>query len=300
MDIFSFNNKALEYVKNYPTITLGKLLEIMQLGKWFRVYYILPMGGAIWSCSLDRMLDFPAATFVHFFHNHGLLSLRNRPQWYTLTNKSIDYVETLEKLLQPNCNIIKNAAIKSITRANDGVSIQCAGATSTKSHFDEVIFACHPTEILPLLQDITIVEKTALAKFTRQKNTAYTHKDISLMPKLKKCWSSWNYLLHKNASTAQVSVTYWMNKLQNLKTKEPLFVTLNPIQPIEDDLVYDVYDFYHPVFDQDALLGQKEIERLQGQNRIWFCGAYLKYGFHEDGIWSALTMIQKMGLKAPW
>jgi predicted NAD/FAD-binding protein len=146
------------------------------------------------------------------------------------------------------------------------------------------------------LQDATNIEINALSKFSRQKNIAYTHSDPNLMPKLKKCWSSWN-LLYSNNSEQNISVTYWMNKLQHIKEDYPVFVTLNPVFEISQDKIFDIYEFYHPVFDHQSIIGQREIEILQGKNKIWYSGAYLRYGFHEDGIWSAKNIISKMNEK---
>lgn len=292
LDILKFNRNAVNFTRNFRSITLGQLLNKMSLKSWFRDYYILPMGGAIWSCSAEKMMDFPASTFVNFFDNHGLLSINNRPQWYTLKDKSISYVSVLRKLIEEKHQIIQNSKIEYIKRNEAEVEIK--EAEKVPAYYDEVIFACHPAEILGALKDVTVKEKSILKKFSRQKNTAYTHSDLNQMPKLKKCWSSWNYLYHQNATENKVSVTYWMNKLQHINENNPIFVTLNPINPIPKDKTYDIYDFYHPIFDKDAIEGQKEIDHIQGQNKLWFSGAYLRYGFHEDGIWSGLNVLSKI------
>lgn len=297
-DIAKFNKKALEVLDCHPGLTLSELIQIMKLGSWFRDYYILPMGGAIWSCSYKAVMDFPAATFVNFFHNHGLLSLNHRPQWYTLKNKSIDYVQAIEKSMEKSGVRVKKAELISVTRQTNAVCIQ--GQNHGPKHFDDVIFACHPADILKILTDVSGQEKNILLKFNQQKNIAYTHRDINQMPKIKKCWSSWNYLYSKGSENKAVSLTYWMNKLQNIKTSSPLFVTLNPVITIPDDKIYDVHDFYHPIFDHQALDGQRELKDLQGVNKTWFCGAYLKYGFHEDGVKSSIDMVQKMDETIPW
>lgn len=294
-DILKFNKNAINFVKKFPSITLGELIDKMNLKSWFKDYYILPMGGAIWSCPSQTMMDFPASTFVSFFDNHGLLSVSNSVQWYTIKEKSISYVEVLTKLIEEQGRIIKKSSINYIKRNETGIEIKESGRDL--DYYDEVIFACHPTEILNLSEDLTTQEKSILEKFSKQKNTAYTHCDERQMPKLKRCWSSWNYLYQKGFKEQNVSVTYWMNRLQHIDESFPLFVTLNPLKPIPQEKIYDIYDFYHPVFDQKSIDGQKELENIQGVNRIWFCGAYLRYGFHEDGIWSMLNVLNKMTKK---
>lgn len=291
-DILKFNKNAINFAQKFPEITLGDLIDKMNLKSWFKDYYILPMGGAIWSCCAQKMMDFPASTFVNFFDNHGLLSINNRPQWYTLKDKSISYVSVLRKLIEQKHQIIQNSQIESIKRSATGVEIK--EAEKEIAHYDEVIFAAHPVEILSILKDTTAEEKSILEKFSRQKNTAYTHSDLNQMPKLKKCWSSWNYLYRKDSKESTVSVTYWMNKLQHINEDYPLFVTLNPLTSIPKDKTYDINDFYHPLFDKAAIEGQQAIDNIQGKSKLWFCGAYLRYGFHEDGIWSALNVLSKM------
>jgi predicted NAD/FAD-binding protein len=296
-DIITFNKSAITVVKQNPELTLGELIVKMKLGDWFRDFYILPMGGAIWSCSDKAMLDFPATSFVNFFENHGLLSITNRPQWYTLKNKSRDYVETIERHLTEKCTIIKNANIQSITRDNGQVIVT---VNNTKQIFADVIFACHPVEIKTMLRDANPSELKFLSKFARLENSVYTHNDTSQMPCHKKCWSSWNYLYNTTNVTNTVSVTYWMNQLQHVPHDTPLFVTLNPIKSIADQYVYDRHTFFHPVFDRSAIEGQQELKTIQGKNGLWFCGAYLRYGFHEDGIWSTIDMVDKMRVSPKW
>ena len=296
-DILTFNKSAANAAKNNPHLTLGELIVNMKLSNWFRDYYILPMGGAIWSCSDKAMLDFPAVSFVNFFENHGLLSITNRPQWYTLKNKSIDYVETLERRIVEKCVIQKNSSIQSVKRTDGHVIITVDG---TNHMFNDVIFACHPTQIKAMLMDASSAESNFLSKFKCLENSVYTHNDPAQMPLNKKCWSSWNYLYKKAFEKSAVSVTYWMNKLQHIPNDTPLFVTLNPIKPIPDSHIYDVHAFYHPVFDRSAIDGQRQLETIQGKNGLWFCGAYLRYGFHEDGIWSTVTMLDKMGISHKW
>ena len=299
-DVLFFNKNVSIIINQYPHLTLGQLITQMRLSDWFRDFYLLPMGGTIWSCSDKTMLDFPAISFVNFFKNHGLLSITNRPQWFTLKNKSMHYVKTIEESISEKCTLFKSVNIQSICRYLGQI---CIAADNKIYKFDDVVFACHPAEIKPILFDANPIELSFLSKFTRHENSAYTHSDQTQMPRIKKCWSSWNYLYKTSNRTQQissdgnpVSVTYWMNKLQHISDDSPLFVTLNPITPIRESLVYDFYTFHHPIFDQSSIEGQKMLADIQGKNGLWFCGAYLRYGFHEDGIWSAIMMLKKMGV----
>lgn len=292
LDIIRFNASAKRFVKKFPHLSLGELIKKMKLKSWFRDYYILPMGGAIWSCSSAAMLDFPAATFVNFFDNHGLLSLRNRPQWHTIKHKSRTYVEALVALIQEKGCLVNNASIQYVDCSSDSVEIK--EHDQEAKIYDEVIFACHPTETLDILRSVTSKEKMILEKFSKQKNIAFTHCDFDQMPKQRKCWSSWNYLYKKEKEDHSVAVTYWMNKLQHIDPLAPVFVTLNPVKVIPKEKIYDVHEFYHPVFNEAAIAGQLELNAIQGDRHTWFCGAYLRYGFHEDGVWSATSIFEKM------
>lgn len=298
MDIFTFNKKALKCLEEFPQQTLGQFIDSLGLGTWFRDYYILPMGGAIWSCPYSKILEFPASTFIHFFNNHGLLTIDDRPQWYTLKNKSISYVQAFEQAISPHVKIVKNTTIDYISRTDHGVHITLPGEDT--KNFDEVIFSCHPTEILKVLKYPSALEQSILSKFSNQKNVVYTHRDENLMPKRRKCWSSWNYLLNKNDHNQDVCVTYWMNGLQHIDKSSLVFVSLNPNITINEDKIYDICEFSHPVFDRSAIDAQEQIREIQGTNKLWFCGAYLRYGFHEDGISSAINMVRTMGKDLPW
>jgi predicted NAD/FAD-binding protein len=298
VDIFTFNKKALKCLEEFPQQTLGQFVDSLGLGTWFRDYYILPMGGAIWSCPYSKILEFPAITFINFFNNHGLLTINDRPQWYTLKNKSRSYVQAIEQAISPHVKIVKSAIIDCISRTDHGVDVAVRGQNT--KNFDEVIFSCHPTEILKFLKDPSPLERKTLSKFSNQKNVVYTHRDENLMPKRRKCWSSWNYLLNKNDHNQDVCVTYWMNGLQHIDKSSPVFVSLNPNITIDEDKIYDICEFSHPVFDRSAIDAQEEIHKIQGSNKLWFCGAYLKYGFHEDGISSAINVVSTMGKDLLW
>ncbi len=292
LDIIKFNTKAKDLIKESPNLSLGELIKTMNLGSWFRDYYILPMGGAIWSCPSSTMLSFPATTFVSFFDNHGLLSLKNRPQWHTIKNKSKEYVKALVISISKNNTLKKNCNIEYVDCLDS--KIQIKEYEEDPVVYDEVLFACHPVEILSVLKSTNPAMQNALKKFSREKNIAYTHFDSEQMPKEKKCWSSWNYLYRKGEESSRVAVTYWMNKLQHISLKTPLFVTLNPVSPVAKEKIYDTHEFYHPVFNQDAMDGQLALQEIQGDGHVWFCGAYLRYGFHEDGVWSAVDVSRRI------
>lgn len=288
IDIHQFNRKSLAMVTAYPDLTLSQLIEKMCLGSWFEQNYLLPMASSIWSCSVNQIMQSPAVMIVQFFKNHGLLNLFNHQQWYTLVNKSQAYVEAIQQqLLAANTRIITEAKITHIQRRADAVTL----FHTQEEQFDAVIFACHPVEILQMVQDASVQEQRILSKFSRQQNIAYTHSDTRLMPKLSKCWSSWNYLCSDDTA---ISLTYWMNKLQHIPATLPLFVTLNPKLLISEQHLYDQHTFYHPIFDQNAISAQTELLELQGIDKYWYCGAYLRYGFHEDGIWSALNAVNSI------
>lgn len=296
-DILKFNKKAKKYLENDEDITLGQCLHDLKMGAWFKDYYILAMGAAIWSTPVLGMLDFPAKAFIQFFENHGLLSLNDQPQWYTVQNGSQEYVKRLsapflDKILL-NCGVIK------IQRKENKVYINDERGQITP--YDEVIFACHSDQALRLIDKPNEKEADILGALTYQPNKMILHSDISFMPKRKKAWASWVYLSEgKKDNKQNISLSYWMNNLQPLQTNMPMIVTLNPMKRPDPALIHDEYIFHHPVFDQAAIKAQQRIDEIQGQNKFWFCGAYQGNGFHEDGLLSAVNMVAKMGIKPQW
>lgn len=292
-DVKRFFRDAPAAAEANPTLSLGALLKKLNMGDAFRHRFIIPMGAAIWSCPAQAMLDFPALTFVRFFKNHGLLSLDGQHQWYTVTGGSQRYVEKLLAPLQGRIRL--NAAVARLTPEGERWHITCTDGETT--HFDQIIVAAHADEALAMLKHPTPEERRILSAFRYQPNRAYLHSDPSLMPKRRACWSSWNYLSGDGAS---VCLTYWMNRLQNIDTAYPLFVTLNPLTPPAPKTVFDRHDFTHPIFDATAIAAQKEISTIQGKRGLWFCGAYQRYGFHEDGLQSAVDVAKKLGVTPPW
>ena len=299
-DVRRFNSQALAAVEVQPELTLGALLKKLNLGAGFQQYYLLPMGGAIWSCPPAMMLDFPAFTFVQFFKNHGLLSMNDQHQWYFVTGGSKTYMEKLTASYRDR--IRTDCGVTAVTRSDDTVQVKdSTGATET---YDDVVFACHANETLAMLGDATPEELRTLGAFHYQRNVAYLHRDVTLMPKRKICWASWVYHARTPsdgaADSQSIGVTYWMNLLQAIDRHYPLFVTLNPPAPIPDALVFDRHVFEHPVFTRETLAAQERLPQLQGKNHSWFCGAYTRYGFHEDGLLSAVKIAQAMGAPIPW
>ena len=293
-DILRFNRMAERYV-DVPDITLGECLDRLDMGEWFRRYYILAMGAAIWSCSAETMLAFPAGTFLRFFKNHGLLTVRDQPQWYTVTGGSRAYVHKLTAGFADKIRL--NMAARSVLRSADGVFVTDIGGQ--KHAFDRVIFASHADETLRMIENPTPEETSVLGAFSYQDNEAVLHSDASLMPKNKACWASWVYLSEKKISdTPSVSLTYWMNNLQKLPPETPLFVTLNPGRAPAPALVHDHHKFSHPVFTREAVSAQACLPTLQGKNRSHFCGAWTRYGFHEDGLMSGVAVAKDLG--ASW
>ena len=296
-DILRFNARAKQFLDSDPQMSLGDCLDRLQMGAWFRNYYLLAMGGAIWSTPLDEMLHFPAASFIRFFDNHGLLTVSDQPQWFTVAGGSREYVSRLTASFADHI-LINRGVVRVVREADQVVVVDTQGGRET---YDEVVFACHADQALAMIAEPTREEARILAAFRYQPNRAILHSDQSFMPQHKKAWASWVYLSeHRRDQNPSVSLSYWMNNLQPLATQEPLIVTLNPGREPDSALVHNDYWFDHPLFDEAAIRAQSEITSIQGRDRFWFCGAYQRYGFHEDGLGSAVAMAQKMGIEKSW
>lgn len=297
-DILRFFKIAPAFIaQGDATVTLGEFIRLHGLGEWFRDHYLLPMGGAIWSCPTEQMLDFPALTFLRFFDNHCLLSPDGQLQWYTVEGGSKRYVEKLTEGFRDRIHL--NRGVTRVERQNGKVAVtDVTGATET---YDQVIFASHADETLAMLAPPTSEEKRILSCFTYQPNTAYLHRDASFMPRRRACWSSWVYLRESTLGGRQdLSLTYWMNNLQPIDPSRPTFVTLNPDRIPAAELTFDSHVFSHPVFTLDAIRAQSELRDIQGHENIWFCGAYTRYGFHEDGMMSGIEVAKGLGAELPW
>lgn len=296
-DILKFNKSAAAYLTKDPSFTLGDCLDDLGMRPWFRQYFLLAMGGAIWSTPLEEMLKFPASTFIRFFENHGLLTVNDHPQWYTVQGGSREYVGRLIEPFHDRIHLSRGAA--KVWREESCVHVEDVHGKSET--YDDVIFACHADQALAMISDVTKDEQKVLSAFRYQANRAVLHSDVSFMPKRRKAWASWVYLSEaREDQNPNVSLSYWMNNLQPLQTDLPLIVTLNPGREPDPKLVYNDYMFEHPVFDEMAIKNQKNFDFIQGQNRLWFCGAYQRYGFHEDGLASAVKIIKRMGIDPPW
>lgn len=297
-DIIKFNKKSIALIENKAEIdneqTLEEFIDQLKLGKYFKNNYLFPMAGAIWSCPTQLIKNYPAKVFLQFFYNHGLLAVTKQPQWYSVENGSKEYVKKIsasfKDKIKLNCNIIK--------AKNIAGKILLTDDKNNDYQFDQVIFATHLDQTNNIIQDKTIAEQEILSQIKYSKNTAILHKDPKQMPLYKKAWASWVYL--SSLKKKQLSLSYWMNNLQNIDHKYPLFVTLNPIEKIAQKDIFAQYNYEHPIFDQNALKAQENIHKIQGKRNMWFCGAWYKYGFHEDGLNSALAIAEKFSLKAPW
>ncbi|WP_204113093.1 NAD(P)/FAD-dependent oxidoreductase [Shimia biformata] len=289
-DILKFIRRA-ETAATTPDMTIGDLMEGLKVGDWFRRYYLLPITGAIWSTSPEQILDFPAQTLVSFFRNHNLLQYGGQHQWHTVAGGSHEYVWRLERHLRSRGVHIRTATpVQAVERGPRGVTIRIKGEDPIQA--DDVIMACHSDDALRLLANPTPAERQALGMIRYQDNFAVLHCDPAQMPRKRAAWQSWVYKADHAKPNMGIGVTYWMNRLQNIDENDPLFVSLNPCDPVPDHLIYDATTFRHPVFDHDALRGQSMIGDIQGHNSTWFAGAYLRHGFHEDGFHSAVNVAE--------
>jgi uncharacterized protein len=294
-DILKFNAKAKNYLDS--DLTLGECLQELNLGEWFKNYYLLAMGASIWSMPTEQMVDFPVRSFVRFFDNHNLLSLGNHHQWYTVKGGSKEYVALLTASFKNKIKL--NCGVTKVVRGTECVKI--TDTQGKTEYYDAVVFACHSNQVLTMLDNPTHYEQDIISAIGYQQNEMILHSDISFMQKQKKAWSSWVYLSemrHDNSNA--ISLSYWMNNLQPLDTNIPIIVTLNPAVQPDSNTIYDRYTFHHPVFDTKAVMAQEKMDIIQGVDRIWYTGAWQRYGFHEDGLLSAVNVALKMGIKIPW
>lgn len=296
--ILRFNRQAKEDLNASQdlNLTLGEYLNKHGFEERMQEYYLLPMAAAIWSCPVSTMMRFPVGSFLQFFENHGLLNIEDRPQWETVINGSQNYIDAI--LQEDAFQVRLNAGVKRVDKRSDGLCVVFENGQET--FFDQVVFASHADQTWNMLAADLKYDLKPLASFAYQKNVAYLHSDLSLMPKRKRAWSSWNYLRETHFPEKAVAVTYWMNRLQNLETHLPILVTLNPVHPPQEDKTYQRMVYEHPVFDQAALDAQAALPGLQGKHNLWFCGAWTGYGFHEDGLKSAVELARSWGVELPW
>ncbi len=293
-DLLRFNAEAARLADD-DSVTLGEFLDTLGMGRWFRDYYITPISGAIWSTPKEEILAFPAQALIRFFRNHHLMQLSGQHQWLTVQGGSIEYVKRLQAALVARGVALRlGTPVESVARPA-GVVLRAGGEAHS---FDEVVFATHSDDTLRMLSDPSDAEGKALGAVKYQPNNAVLHADESVMPKRRITWSSWNYVEHIGHKGGPIDLTYWMNSLQPIPETDPHFVTLNSRVQIDERLVYDRVTFRHPVYDLAALAAQKQIAGFNGMRGTWFCGAWMKNGFHEDGYASAMDVVDAIALRA--
>ena len=288
LDIMSFYKKSSN-LKNLDTKeTLGNYLKKQNLSKFFIDYHLIPMVSAIWSMPPQESSTMPLKFFLNFFQNHGLFKLKNRPQWYTVKNRSRTYVNKI--LSKISGEYYKNYKINKIKRETNSIKIYY-GDHSEFFDYEKIVLAIHADDALSLIDNPLKGENEILSNFNYKKNIAILHTDENVMPKNKKIWSSWNSKVDsKNIN--KNSVTYWLNLLQNLNINKNIFLTLNPFIKIDEKKIIKKIDFTHPYYNQETLVNQKKLNLIQNKQNILFCGSYFGYGFHEDGIKSSLEMVK--------
>jgi uncharacterized protein len=302
-DVLRFNRLCTELALRNRDAELsepiGDFLARERFSAAFRDWYFLPMLGCIWSCPTQQMLRFPLATMIRFCHNHGLIQVNDRPQWYSVRGGAKHYVH---KLLAHIPDARLNTPVLGLRRqppglGSAGVWLRTAAA---EERFDEVVLACHSDQALDLLSDASDAEQAWLSSIRYQPNEAVLHTDASVLPRQRRAWAAWNYerAPSQAAEQAAVCLHYWLNQLQPLPWTQPVLVSLNPVRPIDPAHVIGRYAYSHPVFDERAITAQRQAFAFQGGSRVWYAGAWLGYGFHEDGLRSGLDAAQAM--QARW
>ena len=285
--------------------SIGEFLDRERFGREFREWYFLPMVGSIWSCPTAQMLRFPVATMLRFCDNHGLLQVTNRPQWHTVRGGARHYVE---KIARTVADRRLNTPVRSIRRAAAGAadaSVWVSTEHGTEP-FDALVLACHSDQSLALLADPSDAERAVLGAIRYQTNRAVLHTDESVLPTRRNAWAAWNYERAADASgdpssdpEEAVCLHYWLNRLQPLPFHQPVIVSLNPLRAPRADMVHAEIDYAHPVFDAAAIAAQQRLSDIQGRGHTWFCGAWTRYGFHEDGLVSGLAVAERLRAAAP-
>ena len=276
---------------------LGAWLAARGYSKAFIDRHILPMGAAIWSAPAHEILGFPVASFARFFENHGLLQVRNRPEWRTVTGGSRVYVERL--LADQPIEVLSGDGARAVTRDTSGVRVRLRSGRDVAA--DQVVIAAHADDALAMLADADGEERRILGAFRYTRNTAVLHWDERHMPKRRRVWAAWNVTGTALDGSGALAVTYWMNRLQPLRTARDHFVSVNPLHDIAPGREIARFDYAHPVIDGAARSAQPELWSLQGRRRTWFCGSYFGFGFHEDGLQSGLAVAEEVGeVRRPW
>ena len=299
-DVLRFFREAETLLEreDLEAMTLGELLDKYRYSKFFRHNHLYPMAAAIWSMPVSKIEDFPAATFIQFYRNHGLLKIKDRPQWRTVVGGSQAYVQAILDDFGGG-PVRSGHAVRAVTRSDAGVLVKTDADEGEK--FDQVVIAGHADQALAMLGNPTDQERAVLGAFDYERNRVLLHRDASLMPRRREIWSSWNYLSSGGCNEGgRLSATYWMNRLQGIDNRVPVFVTLNPLhEPAADTLIRE-FDYDHPAFDAKALTAQKQLPELQRVGGISYCGSYFGYGFHEDAFTSGLNAARGLGAPLPW
>ena len=292
-NILRFNKKAANQIDEInPSMSLGDFLVHYKYSPYFINNYILPIGAAIWSTKVSSMLEMPALFFINFFKNHSLLQIKNRAQWYVIKGGSNQYIEKMIDSFRAKIRL--SSPVKKVFRNNEKVEIVFGASEHSKETFDSVIFANHSNQALELLDNPSKSEKEILSSIKYQKNDVLLHSDESILPQNKSAWSSWNFFLDSD-SNKPVALTYNMNILQNLKCDDTLCVSLNSDDYIDKNKIIKKIVYHHPLFTVESLKAQSRKEEINGKNNSYFCGAYWRNGFHEDGVVSALDVCKKFG-----
>lgn len=295
-DLVRFYREAPRNLAALGMMTLDEYLDAAGYGERFRNDHLYPMAAAIWSTPAAAIGAYPAASFIKFCETHGLLKLSGRPVWRTVAGGSRSYVRVLANGIS---EVVADYPIGTIVRRANGVEI--VGHDGHRRHFDQVVIATHADQALNMLADPSSEERRRLGAFDYVENDAVLHSDTQLMPRRPRVWSSWNYMTKDDESGRKLAVTYWMNRLQDIQTERPLFITLNPHREIEPGAVLRRMNYSHPRFDARAIEAQKQLWSLQGELNTWFCGAYFGAGFHEDGLQAGLAVAEAFGgVRRPW
>lgn len=294
-DLIRFYRTATDALADGPeNESLGAFTKRLKMSDAFLDDHLMPMGAAIWSCPKETMMSFPARSFMQFMNNHRLLDFTGRPVWRTVKGGSRNYVQKILSALGDR--VTADCHIRKIRRDGGGVILSIDGEGDV--YFDKVIMAAHADESLALISDASDEETRILSKFRFQPNRVLLHSDPELMPKRRGCWGAWNYMTeHQNGD---LCLTYWMNRLQSIDESTPLYVTMNPTTEPNPDLLHASLSYDHPIFDGPAIEGQSELTSIQGRNGLYFCGAWTRYGFHEDGLRSAVAVAKSLGIEIPW
>lgn len=296
-DLVRFYREAPQSIPKDPTLSLGEFLEQGRYSDAFLNDHLMPFAAAIWSAAPNKMLEYPAGSFIRFCENHGLLQLTQRPQWRTVTGGSISYVNKVAQSVGLE-NIKTGFRVNQIHRDSTGVRIGAESGEVVKA--DQVVIATHADQALRMLDTPSEQETNVLNAFAYEPNYAVLHTDTTFMPKRKRAWCSWNYVESK-ATENKVCVSYWMNLLQNLPSEQPYFVTLNPSSKPESSSIIAESQYEHPVFNAAAMAAQHQLWNLQGEQRTWFCGSYFGSGFHEDAVQAGLAVAEQLGgVARPW